>query len=258
MVSSSSLFIKPGQFVHISVHYYRHIGTGEGRRWTQHWPRTREVAAVSRFALQLHRASTFICVLVCGCICPLCTSNSLPSLLITSVFHSLFLWLSLFLPKAKLSLTHTSESSTPPTPPPRGCHGDHRIQSELVWGSLSVCVCLYVTVPQANVLSAGQRSEPVTCLLSAHTWGRGCTHYCHSYALFRPRPNSHDSVGIPCAVVSIYWYVCVRVPQMGPRSLKLQPWMADKPSFKAELNRIITYITRPQVGYTEHHSSAFR
>ncbi|XP_038580825.1 methyltransferase-like protein 24 [Micropterus salmoides] len=35
--------------------------------------------------------------------------------------------------------------------------------------------------------------------------------------------------------------------QMGPRSLKLQPWMADKPSFKAELNRIITYITRPQL-----------
>ncbi|XP_044028501.1 methyltransferase-like protein 24 isoform X2 [Siniperca chuatsi] len=35
--------------------------------------------------------------------------------------------------------------------------------------------------------------------------------------------------------------------QMGPRTLEVQTWAADKPSFTAELNRIITYITRPQL-----------
>ncbi|KAM7373115.1 hypothetical protein PAMP_007995 [Pampus punctatissimus] len=34
---------------------------------------------------------------------------------------------------------------------------------------------------------------------------------------------------------------------VGPRPLELQPWAADKPSFSAELNRLVTYITRPQV-----------
>ncbi|XP_068431070.1 probable methyltransferase-like protein 24 isoform X1 [Clinocottus analis] len=35
--------------------------------------------------------------------------------------------------------------------------------------------------------------------------------------------------------------------QMGPRTLQVQPWASDEPSFTAELNRIITYITRPQL-----------
>ncbi|XP_070840060.1 probable methyltransferase-like protein 24 [Chaetodon trifascialis] len=35
--------------------------------------------------------------------------------------------------------------------------------------------------------------------------------------------------------------------QMGPRTLEVQPWASDKPSFTAELNRIITYITRVQL-----------
>ncbi|XP_070778187.1 probable methyltransferase-like protein 24 [Enoplosus armatus] len=35
--------------------------------------------------------------------------------------------------------------------------------------------------------------------------------------------------------------------QIGPRTLEVQLWAADKPSFTAELNRIITYITRPQL-----------
>ncbi|XP_075962452.1 putative methyltransferase-like protein 24 [Anarhichas minor] len=35
--------------------------------------------------------------------------------------------------------------------------------------------------------------------------------------------------------------------QMGPRTLEVQPWVADEPSFTAELDRIITYITRPQL-----------
>ncbi|CAN9503979.1 unnamed protein product [Ophioblennius macclurei] len=35
--------------------------------------------------------------------------------------------------------------------------------------------------------------------------------------------------------------------QVGPRTLKLQPWAADKPSFTAELNRIVAHITRPQL-----------
>ncbi|XP_035536698.1 methyltransferase-like protein 24 [Morone saxatilis] len=35
--------------------------------------------------------------------------------------------------------------------------------------------------------------------------------------------------------------------QMGPRTLALQRWAADKPSFTAELHRIITYITKPQL-----------
>ncbi|XP_028452385.1 methyltransferase-like protein 24 isoform X2 [Perca flavescens] len=35
--------------------------------------------------------------------------------------------------------------------------------------------------------------------------------------------------------------------QMGPRTLEVQPWVTDKPSFTAEFNRIITYITRPQL-----------
>ncbi|XP_051246157.1 probable methyltransferase-like protein 24 isoform X2 [Dicentrarchus labrax] len=35
--------------------------------------------------------------------------------------------------------------------------------------------------------------------------------------------------------------------ELGPRTLALQRWAADKPSFMAELNRIITYITKPQL-----------
>ncbi|XP_071396874.1 probable methyltransferase-like protein 24 [Centroberyx affinis] len=35
--------------------------------------------------------------------------------------------------------------------------------------------------------------------------------------------------------------------QVGPRGLEVQLWAAGEPSFTAELNRIITYITRPQV-----------
>ncbi|KAA8585922.1 methyltransferase-like protein 24 isoform X1 [Etheostoma spectabile] len=35
--------------------------------------------------------------------------------------------------------------------------------------------------------------------------------------------------------------------QMGPTTLEVQPWATDKPSFAAELKRIITYITRPQL-----------
>ncbi|XP_056271215.1 probable methyltransferase-like protein 24 [Pseudoliparis swirei] len=35
--------------------------------------------------------------------------------------------------------------------------------------------------------------------------------------------------------------------QMEPRTLEVQPWAADEPSFTAGLNRIITYITRPQL-----------
>ncbi|XP_034016062.1 methyltransferase-like protein 24 [Thalassophryne amazonica] len=32
-----------------------------------------------------------------------------------------------------------------------------------------------------------------------------------------------------------------------PRGLEVQPWVVEKPSFTAELNRIVTYITTPQV-----------
>ncbi|XP_047460190.1 probable methyltransferase-like protein 24 [Mugil cephalus] len=35
--------------------------------------------------------------------------------------------------------------------------------------------------------------------------------------------------------------------QVGPRALELQQWAVDKSSFTAELNRIVTYITRPQL-----------
>ncbi|XP_010776473.1 methyltransferase-like protein 24 [Notothenia coriiceps] len=35
--------------------------------------------------------------------------------------------------------------------------------------------------------------------------------------------------------------------QTGPRKLDLQAWASDEPSFTAELNRIITFITRPQL-----------
>ncbi|XP_053190865.1 probable methyltransferase-like protein 24 [Scomber japonicus] len=35
--------------------------------------------------------------------------------------------------------------------------------------------------------------------------------------------------------------------QVRSRPLELQPWAADKLSFSAELNRIVTYITRPQL-----------
>ncbi|XP_074469371.1 putative methyltransferase-like protein 24 [Sebastes fasciatus] len=35
--------------------------------------------------------------------------------------------------------------------------------------------------------------------------------------------------------------------QVGPRALEVQPWAAEEPSFTAEVNRIITYITRPQL-----------
>lgn len=35
--------------------------------------------------------------------------------------------------------------------------------------------------------------------------------------------------------------------QMGPRTLEVQPWAIDEPSFTAELKRIITYITRLQL-----------
>ncbi|XP_018553078.1 probable methyltransferase-like protein 24 [Lates calcarifer] len=35
--------------------------------------------------------------------------------------------------------------------------------------------------------------------------------------------------------------------QVGSTTLEVQPWAADKPSFTAELHRIITYITRPQL-----------
>ncbi|XP_067469304.1 probable methyltransferase-like protein 24 [Thunnus thynnus] len=35
--------------------------------------------------------------------------------------------------------------------------------------------------------------------------------------------------------------------QVGPRPLELQQWAADEPSFSAELDRIITYLTRPQL-----------
>ncbi|KAF3707506.1 Methyltransferase-like protein 24 [Channa argus] len=35
--------------------------------------------------------------------------------------------------------------------------------------------------------------------------------------------------------------------QVGPRALAVQPWAAEKPSFMAELNRIIPYITSPQL-----------
>ncbi|XP_069551435.1 probable methyltransferase-like protein 24 [Brachyistius frenatus] len=35
--------------------------------------------------------------------------------------------------------------------------------------------------------------------------------------------------------------------QVRPRALKLQPWAAGKPSFTAELNRVVTYIERPQM-----------
>ncbi|TMS18183.1 Methyltransferase-like protein 24 [Larimichthys crocea] len=36
---------------------------------------------------------------------------------------------------------------------------------------------------------------------------------------------------------------------VGQRPLEVQPWAADSPSFTAELNRSITYITRPQVHF---------
>ncbi|XP_068189258.1 probable methyltransferase-like protein 24 [Antennarius striatus] len=39
----------------------------------------------------------------------------------------------------------------------------------------------------------------------------------------------------------------VLMRQMGPRTLELMPWAADKHSFTAELNRIIMYIPRPQI-----------
>ncbi|XP_037330073.2 probable methyltransferase-like protein 24 [Pungitius pungitius] len=35
--------------------------------------------------------------------------------------------------------------------------------------------------------------------------------------------------------------------QIGSRALEVQPWAADGPSFTAELNRLITYVTRPQL-----------
>ncbi|XP_076610625.1 putative methyltransferase-like protein 24 [Chaetodon auriga] len=35
--------------------------------------------------------------------------------------------------------------------------------------------------------------------------------------------------------------------QMGPGTLEVQPWASDKPSFTAELNRIVTYIARAQL-----------
>ena len=133
-------------------------------------------------------------------------------------------------------------------------------------------MCLYFTVPQADVLPAGLRSEPVTCLLSPHTWGRGCSrhtymHYCQSYALLftPPRPPSTFQRICRHSFALQYQYsdlFCMSVCcQVGSRELVVQPWAADKPSFTAELSRIITYITNPQVGCTEHgikHSTAVK
>ncbi|XP_060949157.1 probable methyltransferase-like protein 24 [Limanda limanda] len=37
------------------------------------------------------------------------------------------------------------------------------------------------------------------------------------------------------------------IHQVGSRALEVQPWADNKPSFTAELSRLITYITRPQL-----------
>lgn len=49
---------------------------------------------------------------------------------------------------------------------------------------------------------------------------------------------------------NIHILICFICVQIGPRSLEVQPWAADIPSFAAELDRIVTYITRPQVDCT--------
>ncbi|XP_061597853.1 probable methyltransferase-like protein 24 [Cololabis saira] len=42
--------------------------------------------------------------------------------------------------------------------------------------------------------------------------------------------------------------------QMGPRALEVQLWASDKPSFTAELSRIIAYIARPQLNCSRVYS----
>ncbi|KAM6900012.1 putative methyltransferase-like protein 24 [Xenentodon cancila] len=46
----------------------------------------------------------------------------------------------------------------------------------------------------------------------------------------------------------------VQERQMGPRALEVQLWASDKPSFTAELSRIIAYITRPQLNCSRVYS----
>lgn len=117
---------------------------------------------------------------------------------------------------------------------------------------MCVCVCLYVTMPQANVLPAGLRSEVMTCLLCIYTWGR---------RVQEKWTQTRTLVSFIFMYIDIInWYVFCASSQMGSKTLEVQPWAADGPSFTAELDRIIAYVTRPQVGSPEHHlnnSSAF-
>lgn len=180
--------------------------------------------------------------------CPFFTSDSITSLLTPS--HSFILLFShclFFCPRLN-SLTHSSESSTPPSAPHRGCHGDHRVQYEL-GGGLCLSVCVYVTVPQANMLPAGLRSEGVTCLLSQHSYlgQQGAadtrTHITYIPVHYWEPSQSACWYSFLCGIDILICTVCVHVLSWGPEhwrcSLGLQ---TSRPSLQ---NSIVSSLISP-------------
>lgn len=150
--------------MHCSVNYYRHDETGEGGGGDSTDPRSERGDSCSLFHLQLLRASVLI-VRVGASVLPLPQPPSSPSLFILLFSHRLF-----FCPRLN-SLTHTSESSTPLP---------NKVAMVITELSLNCFLGgweggLYVTVPEANMLPAGQRSEArtATCPLCTNTWGKG-------------------------------------------------------------------------------------
>lgn len=132
----------------------------------------------------------------------------------------------------------------PPTPTPTLTRLPWWPQgSELVGGALLECVCVCMLQCLRQI-----RTKVRACDLPPHHsyLGQGVhtpTHICHLF----PFPG-------------IFWYsmncsinilICMcACSQTVLRTLEVMPWAADKPSFSAELSRIITYIASPQVGYT--------
>lgn len=92
------------------------------------------------------------------------------------------------------------------------------------------------------------RSVPVTWLLATHPWGSRCT---SPQILIIPTCD-RDAVNDPrVCVCSLHFSMCmlirIRACSQAVQALKVVPWAADKPSFSAELARIVKYITRPEV-----------
>lgn len=112
---------------------------------------------------------------------------------------------------------------------------------------MTVCVCMLRCL-WANVLATGLRSEPVIC---THSWAMGGDTNLNT-SLF---PFIYPIMNLLVFLSQLFQFIDMHFTcecfQVGPRRLDVQPWAAEKPSFTAELNRIVTYISRPQVGYSE-------